>query len=156
MTEPTHDQQELNARLGDTHLYDAMHTPAEPQVDHDFDAAWAARRAKPIRVRILGSVYELPTTVPAKVILLSSKLSRMQSANTEVSFEQVVDMLESMLGVDNVKKWLDAGLPMEHFQDVLAYCMERYKERQTPGKPQAPAPGAPMTRTPATTLTSSG
>jgi hypothetical protein len=123
--------------------------PVDEQVDYDFDAAWAERRAKAPRVRILGKVYRLPSTPPAKIILF---LSRNQAHPTrEIRPDELLELLGTLLGGNaNMQTLLSDGLEMDQLSDVMQYCMNSYKtaKEEAGGQGEAPAPTTGQETTP--------
>lgn len=120
--------------------------PVEEQVDHDFDAAWAERRAKAPRVRVLGRVYRLPRSAPAKIILFMAR--NKDRPDQSLNPDELIEMLGCLLGgVDNVHDMLSNGLEMDELEDVMRYCLSSYKsanagaEAGGQGEAQAPATG---------------
>jgi hypothetical protein len=74
--------------------------PAVPDddvdVDYDFDEAWRERKAARVapRIRILGKVYSLPHSLPAKLILFAvSARTTGRPADDQVTAEEAFDML---------------------------------------------------------------
>lgn len=111
-------------------------------VDYDFDAAWRERRARAPRVRILGRVYELPRSVPAKLVLFAARAKK-RGDSGNVDPDQLADMLGSLLGRRNLDALLDEGLDLDQLGDVMKFCMSRYGgEESGEGEAQAPAQGA--------------
>lgn len=122
----------------------------DEQVDYDFDQAWAERRAKAPRVRILRKVYILPSTPPAKIILF---LSRNQAhPDREIRPDELLELLGTLLGGDaNMQALLSDGLEMDQLSDVMQYCMNSYKTakaQEAGGQGEAPAPTTGQGTTP--------
>jgi len=113
-------------------------------VDYDFDEAWRERKAARVapRIRILGKVYTLPHSLPAKLILFAvSAKKNGRSATEEVNAEEAFDMLSALLGEQNLVDILNRGLEIDDLPDVLGTCQQLYQNRQqNPGNGQAPAP----------------
>jgi hypothetical protein len=124
---------------------------ADDVVDYDFDEAWEhqrAQRAPGPKIRLKGTVYELPQSMPAKLILFATNAKRQgRTAADQVRPEETRELLGSILGMDNIDKILSAGVDMEQLGDVLGRCMALYKRRMdAAGNPLAPTPtGAPPT-----------
>lgn len=113
-------------------------------IDYDFDAAWAERRRRGKRVRIRGQVYELPASVPAKVILFAAKAKKSGAGlNKAVSPEEIVDLLSSLLGVANMDRLMASGMDFDEMGDVMAYCMKSYRQ-WGPGEDEAPTVTGPQ------------
>lgn len=112
-------------------------------VDYDFDAAWAEHTATAPRVRIFGEVYTLPASVPAKLVLFAAKAKKDGSTDRDVTPDEVLDMLSTLLGPSNLDRIMAAGIGIDQLGDVLQYCMRRYnKLGGMPGEAPAPEPGA--------------
>jgi hypothetical protein len=111
----------------------------DDDVDYDFDAEWAARGAVGPRVRIRKRVYQLPASPPAKLILWAANNNRASKKKTNLA--EVVDLLGSLLGKDNVDQVLADGLEIDQLGDVIRFCMGRLKEWRA-GEAEAPEAGA--------------
>ncbi|MFB6722922.1 hypothetical protein ACFCV3_22275 [Kribbella sp. NPDC056345] len=120
--------------------------PDDQEVDYDFDEAWRERKAARVapKIRILGKVYTLPHSLPAKLILFAvSAQKNGRSASDEVTAEEAFDMLSALLGEENLVDILNRGLEIDDLPDVLGTCQQVYKNRQAaPGNGVAPAKGA--------------
>jgi hypothetical protein len=120
-------QAEIQRRMRDLDA-DVAGVPedSDPDVDFDFDAHWRARRARPKTIKVLGKRRELPRSVPAKVMLFAMRGER--QAQRKVRLEEVLDMLGSLLGQENLDEFLAGGLGLDELTDVLAYCMRQYNK----------------------------
>ncbi|GAA0605607.1 hypothetical protein GCM10010174_22960 [Kutzneria viridogrisea] len=110
-------------------------------VDYDFDEAWRERKAARVapRIRLLGKVYTLPNSLPAKLILFAVSARRAgRVASEEVNAEEAFDMLAALLGESNLRDLLDRGLEIDDLPDLLGTCQRVYQERQS-GNGSAPA-----------------
>jgi hypothetical protein len=110
----------------------------EEDVDFDFDAAWAERKAaqKPPKVRVFGKIYTLPNSLPAKVILFAVKAQKSgRDASSKIEPVEAYDLMASIVGKDNLANILDDGLEMDDMPDLLERCQEIYNRRS--GNPQA-------------------
>ncbi|WP_370422733.1 hypothetical protein AB8O64_30825 [Streptomyces sp. QH1-20] len=117
-------------------------------VDYDFDEAWRERKAARVapRIRVLGKVYTLPPSLPAKLILFAvSARKQGRAADAQVTAEESFDMLASLLGEANLLDILDRGLEMDDLPDLLGQCQNVYKARQERG-PDGPAGTPPGNR----------
>jgi hypothetical protein len=127
-----------------------MTTPDQEVVDYDFDEAWRERKAARVapRIRVLGKVYELPHSLPAKLILFAvSARKQGRAADEEVNPEEAFDMLSALLGEENLIDILNRGLEMDDLPDLLGNCQQVYQRRQERpgGNGPAPAVGAAPT-----------
>lgn len=93
-------------------------------IDHDFDAAWAERNPKRIKVR--GRVYTLPAERPAKVIILLAReeVSRTRTGKRDIKLLE--EILRVMLTPDGYQQMLDDGVSIEQLADIVTYCMRAY------------------------------
>ena len=115
----------------------------EDEVDYDFDEAWAERKAaeKPPKIRVFGTVYRLPNSLPAKLILFAVNAKRSgRAAESKIEPAEAYDLMASLLGKSNLTAILDAGLQMDDMPDLLQRCQEIYNRRQAAqGNRLAPA-----------------
>lgn len=115
-------------------------------VDVDFDEAWAERKRKAPRIRVLGTVYTLPQSMPAKLILfVAQSKMRGERSDRDVQMTEMVDMFETLLGKDNLAELLAKGIGLDELGDILGRCLEMYRKRSGQGEAPAPAAGAPET-----------
>lgn len=109
-------------------------------VDFDFDAHWRNVRAKPKTIKVLGRVYELPASVPAKVMLFAMRNSH--NPGRRVQLTEVMELLGMIVGQKALDQMLEDGIGFEdQLTDVLAYCMRRYNELGGRGGAGAGGPG---------------
>jgi hypothetical protein len=102
-------------------------------VDYDFDEAWRERKASRVapRIRVLGKVYTLPHSLPAKLILFAVSARRNgRPAGDEVTAEESFDLLSALLGEANLRDLLDRGLEIDDLPDLLTTCQQVYQRRQ--------------------------
>ena len=92
----------------------------------DFDAFWEEQEDEPIRFRALGRDYELPPSPRASLILEMKKLRRSKGMDAEIPEEQVVTLLEHLIGEDEVRDLIDAGLTLEQLEDLLEWIGQQY------------------------------
>jgi hypothetical protein len=108
-------------------------TPADDEpVDYDFDEAWRERKAARVapRIRVLGKVYTLPASLPAKLILFAvSAKKNGRPAHDQVTAEEAFDMLSALLGEENLLDLLNRGLEMDDLPDLLGTCQQVYQKR---------------------------
>lgn len=124
---------------GSQYANDVWVDPAPPEeVEHDFDADWAARGMTGRPVRILGGIYLLPAEPPAKLILQKARMQREPGRKVELS--EVVDLLATVVGKTNVDAWIEKGIGFAKLTDIMQYCMRQMG--RTAGKLPAPTEGA--------------
>lgn len=113
-------------------------------VDYDFDEAWRERKAARVapRIRVLGKVYTLPHSLPAKLILFAVAARKNgRAADDQVSADEAFDMLSALFGEENLVDILNRGLEMDDLPDLLANCQQVYQKRSA-GNGLAPTAGA--------------
>jgi hypothetical protein len=127
-------EQSLN---GHRRIEQSSAAPAVPDddvdVDYDFDEAWRERKAARVapRIRILGKVYSLPHSLPAKLILFAVSARKTgRPADDQVTAEEAFDMLSSLLGEANLVDILNRGLEIDDLPDLLGKCQQVYQRRQ--------------------------
>jgi hypothetical protein len=101
-------------------------------VDYDFDEAWRERKAARTapRIRVLGKVYTLPASLPAKLILFAVTAKKHgRPASDQVTAEEAFDMLSALLGEENLLDLLNRGLEMDDLPDLLGTCQQVYQKR---------------------------
>ncbi|WP_433067454.1 hypothetical protein [Dactylosporangium sp. CS-033363] len=113
-------------------------------VTFDFDKHWEAKRKeqKRRRVRIYGKVYDLPKSLPAKVMFLSQRKEfrdKRRKITAEEGFGTIREMLDLSLRPGAVDQMLEDGIEMDELPDVLAFVMGHFDNlgRQLTGE----APG---------------
>lgn len=105
---------------------------AAVDVDYDFDEAWRERKAARVapKIRVLGKVYTLPHSLPAKLILFAvSAKKNGRPATDQVSAEEAFDMLSALLGEENLVDLLNRGLEIDDLPDLLGTCQQVYQKR---------------------------
>ena len=123
----------------------------DADVDYDFAEAWRERKAARVapRIRVLGKVYTLPPSLPAKLILFAVSARRKERAAEDlVTAEEAFDMLSALLGEANLLDILERGLEIDDLPDLLAQCQQVY-QRRSEGNAVVPA-GAPAGTTAST------
>lgn len=127
----------------------ALNNETDETVDYDFDEAWRERKAARVapRIRVLGKVYTLPHSLPAKLILFAVATRKNgRAADDQVSAEEAFDMLSALFGEENLVDILNRGLEMDDLPDLLANCQQVYQKRSAGNGPAgnglAPTAGA--------------
>ena len=92
----------------------------------DFDAFWSEKEDEPIRFRALGREYELPPSPRASLILELKGLRESKGMDAEVPEEQVVTLLEHLLGEEDVQELIDSGLTIQQLEDLLQWIGQQY------------------------------
>lgn len=99
----------------------------------DFDDAVEA--AKPIRFRVAGRDYEVSGDPPVKGILLMMR----QGIKIEEDPQAVVQLLEELVGAEQLEQMLDDGVGIVKLQAIAEWLAEQYV--LTPGGDDAAGDG---------------
>ena len=118
----------------------------------DFDAAWA-ETARPVRVKILGATYDLPSEPPAALFLQARRLQHDLGGDGDVPTETAVEMLRLLVGETPVDAWIGAGIGIRQLTDVFAWVMRQYSDVMGDDVGEAEAPPAGATGPPTSTPT---
>ncbi len=86
----------------------------------DFDAMWAEKGQEGDKVTVMGDTITMPSSLPAKMVM---RLMRYQ--NTEMPPDEVFEMVTMLYGKEHVDKWLDKGLTIEQFTDLVQFAVDR-------------------------------
>lgn len=118
----------------------------------DFDAAWAEAQAasEPFTVTVLGGVYELPRSLPVKLVLFTKKWR--DTEGDQLSLEFVIEHLGLLIGADEVQRWIDQGIEQAKLFEVYMTIVRRYRIG-TGGDAEGEAPPPATGASPATSST---
>ena len=84
----------------------------------NFDAMWKEVKKKGQKYKVKGVNYELPTSVPALLVL--NMMDREE--NEEIKGNVMKEMSFGLLGKKNVEEMLDNGLTLEELQDLFEWA----------------------------------
>lgn len=116
-----------------------MATDPDEFVDFDFDESLAAReQIDPPKIRVYGRVYLLPRVMPAKTILLASKLRKRKGDKADAQIEDVIALLTTIFGEENLTKMTDDGIGMDELGDLIGHVHKVYETRNS-GNVEAPS-----------------
>jgi hypothetical protein len=102
-------------------------------VDFDFDQSWAERKTVSPKIRAFGKVYELPPNIPAKLILILTRLQKTNNPNDEVPIKDLMEMLNLTIGKNNVEELMNSGLDMEQLEQLMEKVNDIYAKRVSGG-----------------------
>lgn len=118
----------------------------------DFDEAWAEEDAKAPKIRLMGKIYTLPTTMPARLVLFVHRARvGADDNNREMKVTEVKGLVGTLIGTDAVDEIIERGIGFDRLGDVLKRCMDIYRKRNNtntedePGEATAPTGAAPAT-----------
>jgi len=97
----------------------------------DFDAFWQEKQDEPIQFTAFGKTYDLPPSPPAAIILEMKKLRKDQGLDGVVAEEQLVMLMEQLLGEDAVQELVDAGMTIEQLEDLMEWIGRQYGFQRT-------------------------
>lgn len=111
----------------------------------DFDAFWAEKGQEPLRVRVLGGEYDLPSEMPAA---LSLRIVRMQMEvasgqrddGDKVALNELEAIAEELFGKDVYRSWVEKGIGIDQLTNVLEWALAQYggTGEEAEGEPEAP------------------
>jgi len=98
----------------------------------DFDAMWAEKGQEGDKVTIMGDTMVMPSSLPAKMVI-----RLMRYKDKEMPAEEVFDMVTLLYGQEHVDKWMDKGLTIDQFTDLVQFAVDRLnpagdKEEEAP------------------------
>jgi hypothetical protein len=116
-----------------------MVTDPDEFVDFDFDESIATRKlVVPPKIRVLGKVYQLPRVMPAKTILLASKLRKQKGKNSGASIGDVISLLETVFEKDNLLQMMEDGIGIDDLGELIGHVHKVYESRNS-GNVEAPS-----------------
>lgn len=102
----------------------------------DFDAFFEEQENNPVQLKIFGETHNLPSSLPAIVML---KILRMQKEKTLNELE-MMEMCMEIFGKKRFEKWLEKGLTVDQMQELIRWAFEQYRQGDS-GNTKAPAKG---------------
>lgn len=89
----------------------------------DFDAAITEADKKPIKFKMAGSEYELPSQLPARVVLTQM---RYMDESGGMATNSLPEWLESLVGKENLQSMLDDGATWNQLDELLQWLLNEY------------------------------
>ena len=107
------------------------------EVTYDFDAFWEEQGQEEKTIRVLGTVYSLPPSPRASVLLKLLRMRKEKGKEGNIPEAELLEMSEELLGPEQMKKMLSDGLTIAQLEDVMRKIWEFYKppEQNKTGKP---------------------
>ncbi len=111
----------------------------------DFDEMWKERDTSPVIVRMYGQDWELPSALPASVMLEANRLRAEEGDEAEVSKAQMEVVLSQIVPEETLKQWFAHGLGVDQYGDIIRSLIELYNsaDEDDEGEAHAPDDGAP-------------
>jgi hypothetical protein len=108
-----------------------------PKQFRDFDQFFDERKAKgkPLVIRLFGQLHELPSEMPALLMVKVMRAAEVAKAHNLDSMQQalsdadVLDMAEAIFGRERLDAFCAKGLGIEQLGSVVEWCAEQYQER---------------------------
>ncbi len=102
----------------------------------DFDLFSKELDREPIHIVVLGEEVELPSMLPAKVMVDIIHIQALH--NGELPPHEIVNMAEKFFGEDNMKRWLSSPhFSMEMLAEMLRWVIAEYSGGGTGEVPHA-------------------
>jgi len=92
----------------------------------DFDQAWDEKNEQGHPFKVKGREYELPPSIPAKVMLESLRLQEEYDTDDEIPNKKAIDIAIDLLGKDNVDQMMDDGITVNELTDIIQWSNEIY------------------------------
>ena len=89
----------------------------------DFDAAITEADKKPIKFKMAGAEYELPSQLPARVVLTQM---RFMDEEGGMSTNSLPEWLESLVGKENLETMLNDGATWNQLDELLQWLLNEY------------------------------
>jgi len=89
----------------------------------DFDAAITEADKEPIQFKMAGQEYELPSQLPARVVLTQM---RFMDESGGLPQNSLPEWLESLVGKDNLDDMLDKGATWNQLDELLQWLLTEY------------------------------
>jgi len=119
----------------------------------DFDAFWEETKpeeAEPKRIKVFGEVIDLPTTLPARIMLKAMRYQEDQDRSFVERVDAWLDDLRLLVGADRVEAWLDKGIDVAKIAQLYARIIEMYTHdasgEDDEGNGENPGEGKKMAR----------
>lgn len=119
----------------------------------DFDAFWEETKpeeAEPKQIKVFGEVIDLPTTLPARIMLKAMRYQEDQERSFVERVDAWLDDLRLLVGMDRVEAWLDKGIDVAKIAQLYARIIEMYTNdasgENDEGNGENPGEGKKMAR----------
>ena len=115
----------------------------------DFDAFWEETKpeeVEPKQIKVFGEVIDLPTTLPARIMLKAMRYQEDESRGLGEQLENYINDLKLFVGADRVEQWLDRGIEAVQIVQIFTHIIGLYLPAaedgdQEKGNAKAPATG---------------
>ena len=95
----------------------------------DFDAFWEEaqpERTEAKQIKVFGEVIDLPTTLPARIMLKAMRYQEDDSRGLGEQLENYIDDLKLFVGADRVEQWLDRGIEAVQIVQIFTHIIGMY------------------------------
>lgn len=99
---------------------------AQNEVYKDFDEAWSDVNDQPIKVKIGGKTYDLPSSVSAQFMLEVTRISANNPSASELTMADMGRLVSALFGKSTMDEWLDNGMSLNQLNDVMMFVLDKY------------------------------
>jgi len=93
----------------------------------DFDAFRSEHKEEPLKLKVGGKVYDLPSKLPAILALDIARLQSTMGPDADVPADRLEKMCVSVFGAENFREIVsDNGLTMPELSELVTLVMNRY------------------------------
>jgi len=95
----------------------------------DFDAFWEEaqpEKTEAKQIKVFGEVIDLPTTLPARIMLKAMRYQEDDSRGLGEQLETYIDDLKLFVGADRVEQWLDRGIEAVQIVQIFTHIIGLY------------------------------
>ena len=96
----------------------------------DFDAYRAEKKDENITIKAFGEELELPPSPPLSTMEVLLGLYKKASSEATVPEEEVITMLEALLGKEQYRKLSDGGLTVSEAEWLIQELWKQYNPQQ--------------------------
>lgn len=114
----------------------------------DFDAFWEEaqpERTEAKQIKVFGEVIDLPTTLPARILLKAMRYQEDDSRGLGEQLETYIDDLKLFVGADRVEQWLDRGIEAVQIVQIFTHIIGLYLPAAEDGDQEKGNGDAPKT-----------
>ena len=82
--------------------------------------------AEPKQIKVVGEVIDLPTTLPARIMLKAMRYQEDDSRGLGEQLENYINDLKLFVGADRVEQWLDRGIEAVQIVQIFTHIIGLY------------------------------
>jgi len=92
----------------------------------DFDEFWSGVEKDSHTFTAYGEEFEIPPTMPAKVILEIYRFEKKNGQDAEIPDGKALELGMDILGEDQLERLADAGAGVDEIIDIITWSQEIY------------------------------